>query len=157
VYGQRCLRRPQATTAYYFSPAELLEMKLSFVPNEKNEVLLAVLLMPAAGCYWMVREMTSRTVKPQELCKSERSPVSVVRCQCKPMIATNLRRAVLGTQNLMFCPPVLCRACLILLLSCLDPGSDRLARRPQCLHDRWRLSLQPHCDRGSTCNLFTAF
>jgi hypothetical protein len=36
---------------HYFNPAKLFEMKLSFVPKEKKDVLFAVLLM--SDRYWM--------------------------------------------------------------------------------------------------------
>jgi hypothetical protein len=45
---------------YCFRPAKLLEIKLSFVPKEKNEVLLAVPLM--LDGYWMEAKMTSPAI-----------------------------------------------------------------------------------------------
>ena len=42
---------------HYFSPWKLFEIKLSFVPNEKSDVLLIM-------CYdWMISRMTSPWVK----------------------------------------------------------------------------------------------
>jgi hypothetical protein len=46
--------KPDGLATYYFRPTKLFEMKLSFVPKKKKDVLLAVLLMP--GRYWMERE-----------------------------------------------------------------------------------------------------
>jgi hypothetical protein len=102
-------------------------MKLSFIPKEKKEVLPVVVILE---CYWVVDwAMTSRFV--------ERSPRDILSTmlsapQSQALSSTSELSIVQRGDLLIFAVlvPLPRRVSLpntpMLLVSCLDPGSDRL-------------------------------
>jgi hypothetical protein len=63
--GQYTIVIGDTNKTYYFSPWKLFDIKLSFVPKEKNEVLLVVVMLQ---CYWVNRAMTSHCVQLSPQC-----------------------------------------------------------------------------------------